>query len=187
MATIEGPGEKSRSAAAHRRVGAADDNDAVTLLLLLDDASAEALVLQELTDEGALESTWAVPLADLVAVVREREVDRPRWVWDDTSRRYPPLLEAGVRVERCHDLRLCHAILRRSIHSQHSELARAPRSAWDGPRPGTPERVEASLFDEEPEEPLDCAADFAASSMPCGRRASPAGCVCSWRPSRPAP
>jgi DNA polymerase-1 len=53
-------------------------------------------------------------LADLPAYVRAREVDEPRWVWDDTARWYPPLLEAGVRVARCHDLRLGHHLLRQA-------------------------------------------------------------------------
>lgn len=34
-----------------------------------------------------------------------------RWVWHDTAARYAALLDAGVRVERCYDLRLCHQIL----------------------------------------------------------------------------
>jgi len=37
-----------------------------------------------------------------------------RWVWSDTPRWYAELLTAGVRLARCHDLRLCHAILRDS-------------------------------------------------------------------------
>jgi DNA polymerase-1 len=53
--------------------------------------------------------------ADLPAYVAARErTDPPRWVWDDTARWYPPLLAAGVRVERCHDLRLGHHLLRRA-------------------------------------------------------------------------
>src|SRR6478609_11415773 len=55
-----------------------------------------------------------VALADLPAYVGAREVDAPRWVWDDTARWYPPLLAAGVRVGRCHDLRLGHHLLRRA-------------------------------------------------------------------------
>lgn len=35
----------------------------------------------------------------------------PRWVWRDTREWAPVLLDAGVRVARCHDLRLCGAIL----------------------------------------------------------------------------
>ena len=51
---------------------------------------------------------------DLPALVAGREADGVRWVWDDTARWYPLLLAAGVRVERCHDLRLCHHLLRRA-------------------------------------------------------------------------
>lgn len=53
--------------------------------------------------------------------IAEREAGgAPRWVWSDTAFWLPPLLAAGVRVERCHDLRLSHAIL------QRSELVRDP-------------------------------------------------------------
>jgi len=39
-----------------------------------------------------------------------------RWVWADTRELYPELLRSGVRVERCTDLRLAHAILARSTY-----------------------------------------------------------------------
>jgi DNA polymerase-1 len=73
----------------------------------------------------------------LTEVVRELEVrEHPRWVWTETRRWYPRLLAAGVRVERCHDLRLCGAILDRSAAT---EVARAtgsfPRPAWLPPGP----------------------------------------------------
>ncbi|MDQ0375724.1 bifunctional 3'-5' exonuclease/DNA polymerase [Cellulomonas humilata] len=119
----------------------------MSLLLLLDDPSrADVVELQALTDQGEPLGSVVVAVEDLNDVVREREADRPRWVWDDTSRRYPPLLAAGVRLERCHDLRLCHAILRRSVYSQSSALATAPPGPWDGPREPPP--VEGSLFDD---------------------------------------
>ncbi|WP_315093606.1 bifunctional 3'-5' exonuclease/DNA polymerase [uncultured Cellulomonas sp.] len=117
------------------------------LILLSDDPSRSGVVaLQDLTDDGKPLGRVEVQTDKLASVVRERERDRPRWVWDDTARRYPPLLAAGVRVERCHDLRLCHAILRRSVYAQSSALATAPAGPWDGPR--TPAPVEGSLFDE---------------------------------------
>ncbi|NYE20483.1 bifunctional 3'-5' exonuclease/DNA polymerase [Microbacterium immunditiarum] len=57
-----------------------------------------------------------VPRTELAAWVAVREtVHRPRWVWSDAPSWYGPLLDAGVRVARCHDLRLCHAILRDSV------------------------------------------------------------------------
>ena len=69
--------------------------------------------------------------ADLAACVREREVDRPRWVWDDTARWYPPLLAAGVRVERCHDLRLGHQLLRRAPAIDAALLVGPQSEHWD--------------------------------------------------------
>lgn len=60
-----------------------------------------------------------------------------RWVWDDTARWYPPLLAAGVRVERCHDLRLARQVLR-SAHTVDQALLEGPESRqWDELRPGT--------------------------------------------------
>jgi DNA polymerase I len=56
-----------------------------------------------------------VPADGLPALVRERA--GVRWVWDDTTRWYPALLAAGVRVERCTDLRLSAAVLRRSPYA----------------------------------------------------------------------
>lgn len=84
-----------------------------------------------------------VRVDDLAAWVAVRERERPRWVWNDTATWYPPLLAAGVRVERCQDLRLCHAILRGAGMLE-------PDPAWDGPRPvrtTTPDE----LFELEPE------------------------------------
>ncbi|MBO9555246.1 bifunctional 3'-5' exonuclease/DNA polymerase [Cellulomonas sp.] len=116
-------------------------------LVLDDPVRPGVVVLAEHTDDGQPLTRTEVPAHALAAAVAERERDRPRWVWDDTSRRYPPLLDAGVRVERCHDLRLCHAILRHSAYAAGTPVAVGPRTAWDGPRPGAPQPVEASLFD----------------------------------------
>jgi DNA polymerase-1 len=95
-------------------------------------------------DDGQRET---VGEAGLAAAVARREPRHPRWVWDDTAWWYPRLLEAGVRVERCVDLRLCHAILRNAVSTAASRLATAPPNAWDVPRP--PDRAPApeALFD----------------------------------------
>lgn len=71
----------------------------------------------------------AEEVADYVRATEAQE--RPRWVWNDTGTWYPPLLRAGIRVERCVDLRLCHAILRNSALTASSSLAAAPASEWD--------------------------------------------------------
>ncbi|KQZ07893.1 3'-5' exonuclease [Microbacterium sp. Root53] len=87
--------------------------------------------------------------AELPAWVAERESEASasgrgvRWVWSSTAAWYPALLAAGVRVGRCHDLRLCHAILRDAVPGA-AELRAA--TAWDAPDDATADRAEA-LFD----------------------------------------
>ncbi|WP_127480683.1 bifunctional 3'-5' exonuclease/DNA polymerase [Nocardioides pantholopis] len=77
-------------------------------------------------------------VGELAAYVRAREADAPRWVWDDTARWYPPLLAAGVRVERCHDLRLGHHLLRRAPAVDGRLLAGEQSSGWERLGPSTP-------------------------------------------------
>ncbi|MFC8192743.1 bifunctional 3'-5' exonuclease/DNA polymerase [Cellulomonas sp. NPDC057328] len=115
------------------------------------DASARTVTLVEL-DEHAAETGRRTVAADaLPAEVARVEAARsgapPRWVWDDTRARYPALLTAGVRVERSHDLRLCHAILRHSATTTASALAQAPPGPWDADAPA-PAPHAPSLFDD---------------------------------------
>lgn len=70
-------------------------------------------------------------LAPWVAAVEE--VDPVRWVWSDSARWYPDLISAGVRVARCHDLRLCHAILRDSARVTAAAGLRAAAEWNAGP------------------------------------------------------
>jgi DNA polymerase I len=92
-----------------------------------------------------------LPAAELAAFVWEREGAPVRWVWDDTTRWYPALLAAGVRVERCWDLRLNHAVLRRSPSVDQALLADQQTEGWDALQPVTETRP--ALF------PLDDPAD----------------------------
>ncbi|GAB3040059.1 bifunctional 3'-5' exonuclease/DNA polymerase [Nocardioides flavus (ex Wang et al. 2016)] len=85
-----------------------------------------------ITDHDGVEQ---VALEDLAALVRRREATSPRWVWDDTARWYPPLLAAGVRVERCHDLRLCRRVLRRAPAVDPGALDGEDSRLWDALRP----------------------------------------------------
>lgn len=84
-----------------------------------------------------------VPLADLPEHVREHEREHegggPRWVWDDTAWWYPPLLAAGVRVARCHDLRLGHHLLRRAPEVDGRLLEGEQTEHWDRLGPRTPD------------------------------------------------
>lgn len=82
--------------------------------------------------------------AGLPAAVRAAP-ERTRWTWDDTNRWYPRLLADGVRVERAHDLRLAHAILRRSPLTADTPFAQRALGPWDalepapaGPAPTVP-------------------------------------------------
>ncbi|HEY3437800.1 MAG TPA: bifunctional 3'-5' exonuclease/DNA polymerase [Actinotalea sp.] len=106
------------------------------------------VVLQECGPDGRPGARSEVAREGLAAAVAEREAARPRWAWDDTSRWYPDLLGAGVRVERCHDLRLSHVVLRRSSMCAGSDLARAPQGPWDQPRPEAAAPTADSLFDD---------------------------------------
>lgn len=69
----------------------------------------------------------------------------PRWVWHDTPAWYDELLAGGVRVARCHDLRLVHAILRDAATVRDDAGLRAA-TEWDAAHPADPERTE-TLFD----------------------------------------
>ena len=74
-----------------------------------------------LIDDDGVETL--VPEAGFAAAVRAREAEHPRWVWTDTAQWYLPLLTAGVRVERCHDLALVDALLA-------GIAGRPPRRDW---------------------------------------------------------
>lgn len=91
---------------------------------------------------------------DLPSFVARHERDKPRWVWDDTARWYPELLAARVRVDRCYDLRLCHAILRNSELTAESGLATAPPNSWDAPRE-QPRVRSGTLFELDEEIPAE--------------------------------
>jgi DNA polymerase-1 len=103
----------------------------------------------DVDDDGSELGRVHLDESALAAFVRERESQHPRWIWNDTSIWYPPLLAEGVRVERCVDLRMSHRILRHSAAASTSELATAPRGCWDEPTP-EPAKAADALFDLEP-------------------------------------
>ncbi len=102
---------------------------AATAWVLGESAAAEITALPL---DGAGEQV-ELSQAELPGFVAEREAaGTVRWVWSDTAHWYPRLLAAGVRVARCHDLRLCHAILARSERVPDPAPLRAA-TAWDVP------------------------------------------------------
>jgi DNA polymerase-1 len=112
-------------------------------------------------------SSERVPDADFRARVHQIEsgesaTDAPRWVWDDTTTWYPRLLQARVRIARCVDLRLSRAILRNSVLTADSELARARVGPWDRP-PRQHREPDGALFaldEAEPEDEPDPVAEW---------------------------
>jgi DNA polymerase-1 len=89
----------------------------------------------ECADDGTAVRVTRLAPADLPGFVGEREPSSVRWVWNDTTRWYPALLEAGVRLERCTDLRLSHAILRASPFVDQSLLVHGGTPGWDALEP----------------------------------------------------
>ncbi len=65
-----------------------------------------------------------------------------RWIWDATSLLYPALMQAGVRVERCHDISLTERILlgRAGHFGLPNSAAAINARATGGPVPDDPER-----------------------------------------------
>lgn len=120
-------------------------------MYLLASQTGNGEVLVTALDAGGVqvEPTLRLARGEFPDFVRAREEAAPRWVWDDTARWSPALLAAGIRVRRCHDLRLCHAILRGSALTTTSELGRRAPGRWDLARVLEAEAVPsgATLFD----------------------------------------
>lgn len=88
-------------------------------------------VAVHLDHDGAVLGRERIASEHLPRWVGDRETQlAPRWVWSDSAGWYASLLDAGVRVGRCRDLRLAHAILRDSALVPQSAGLRAP-SPWD--------------------------------------------------------
>ena len=119
------------------------------MLIALRSTSA-GVVATDLSDAGEPSGEIVVPESELPAWAATREPERPRWVWSDTSRWYPPLLAAGVRVERCVDLRLCHTILRNAAATAATPFATAEPDAWDAPPAARAATTSDALFDLDP-------------------------------------
>lgn len=118
-------------------------------------ATREGASVQLMDRDGRLLAadveTNRTQLPAIVAVLESRHTGL-RWVWADTTRWYPTLLAAGVRVERCHDLRLVRRILRTSLITAESQLAGKGEDHWDratpvSPAPEAPEALFAAPDD----------------------------------------
>ncbi|MEZ3161043.1 bifunctional 3'-5' exonuclease/DNA polymerase [Microbacterium sp. BWT-B31] len=118
--------------------------------------TGDRVVAVDLDAHAAERSRTTLDAARLAEWVAAREkAEAPRWVWSDAPAWYAALLDAGVRVARCHDLRLCHAILRDSALVTDAAALRAARE-WDAATHVEPvAAVAPALFDLDldPDEP----------------------------------
>jgi len=122
--------------------------------------AAGVITATRVGDDDTVLGSEVVP--DLAQFVASEEAAGPRWVWNDTRSWYPELLAERVRVERCFDLRLCHAILRNSTVTAGSALATAPAGPWDAPPAVERAAPTGTLFDLDDEhEPVAEAVPFA--------------------------
>ncbi|ODA89542.1 3'-5' exonuclease [Leifsonia xyli subsp. xyli] len=139
------------------------------------DRSSDGLVAA-MPEDGPAERLDTGGLREFVRL-HERGDDHPRWVWSETRAWYPALLAAGVRVERCADLRLSHVILRHSALSAASAIATAPPGPWDATIEAEepPSAAHTALFELDqptPREPPS-AAEFAAQQDAVAASANP--------------
>ncbi|MBN9630428.1 MAG: bifunctional 3'-5' exonuclease/DNA polymerase [Actinobacteria bacterium] len=131
-----------------------EDNEAVHIVL--DRPTRGEVSATRIDGSGERGESLTMPSGELAAFVAERESapgTPPRWVWSDTRSWYPPLLESGVTVQRCHDLALAHAILRASALCAATALANAPAGTWDQRSPAADSESEtdhSTLFEFEP-------------------------------------
>ncbi len=116
-----------------RAVGRSDDDAAGVVVVDLDGAGEEL-------------ARTRMAVSGLVSLMADGDSSgaASRWIWNDTRRWYPAILEAGVDVVRCHDLRLCHAILRSSELVTAPEALRAA-TGWDAD--GVVDAASDTLFD----------------------------------------
>jgi DNA polymerase-1 len=109
--------------------------------------SAPGLVsATQLSESGSTVAEAEIPAEDVCSFVADREREHPRWVWDSTANWYPQMLARGIRVARCVDLALSHAILRMSALTATSELARTDDGRWDDFEPSAVSVDDAALF-----------------------------------------
>ena len=129
------------------------------MYILVSPTRSERLRVRELDDAGTPTAVDVLMSpGELQALAVEREEGAVRWVWEDTARLYPLLLQGGIRVKRAHDLRLCHAILRLSEATSGSVLANTPGGRWSEPLAPPPAPTQGTTlfdFDLGPEDPAD--------------------------------
>jgi DNA polymerase-1 len=136
----------------------ARDGAATATTHVVVEAVGERIRVRALDGAGRVSDDLLLPADRLPGLVASWEADRPRWVWD-TAALYPALLAVGVRVERCHDVRLGRAILRRASATAE-RFAGVPIDGWDDV-PAEQRAGAVALFGLEPQgDTADALAEF---------------------------
>jgi DNA polymerase-1 len=153
------PGGRDR-----RKVVGGDRQNVVVLVAVVAEGGGPAAHgggrLQPLHPDGRPDGPAEV-VVDLPAAIRAREATGGvRWVWAATSEIYPPLLRAGVRVQRCHDVELTEALLLghagrwgepRALPASWARLTGRPVPPDPPPRlPEPPGLTQGALFETTP-------------------------------------
>lgn len=142
-------------AASDRRAG----GDAV-IALQRNGSLVDLIRLDDVAPGNEADARSLRPGAEVADAVSRAETDAPLWVWDDTTRWYPDLLHAGVRVRRAADLRLRRQILRGSPAVEPDLLGGPDAARWDALEPASD--AAGTLFDlHEHDAPLDVRAEWA--------------------------
>lgn len=116
-----------------------------------DDGDGWMLAVVDPSDADAEATPERIADDDLVTRVRSLEdAGSPRWIVRSLRTFGPPLLAAGVRLRRAHDLLLCHAILR---DTESLQPALAPSPLWRR-EPVDEPSAQPGLFEVETELPV---------------------------------
>lgn len=145
-----------------------DTSDRPTHWCVLGRGPSGDLEAVQLASDGSRLGSTTLSLPELAGFVERLEaIHAPRWVWHSTSARYADLLSAGVRIERCHDLRLSHQILRHSSYVRDRSVFLAAQE-WcfdvQAPEPPPP-AASPALFDFEVTPPSVGAPDTIAEAL----------------------
>lgn len=121
-------------------VGPGGENDPVRIVVAeeSDAGVGRRYGIRRLDDAAPAErGLTAEELVALVRTIETSEASPPTWVFPSTDRLYPTLLSAGVRVRRCHDLRVTEGLLlaHEGRHGEPRGLAAAYARARGAPPP----------------------------------------------------
>lgn len=115
-----------------------------------DHGGIDSSAVSDRADAG--DRSW-VSIVDPVAIARIESRYAPRWIMDSAVETYPLLLDAGVRISRCHDIALTERILasRSGRFDVPCRAAAVLARAAGAPVPADPRPAEIDPGDDQPD------------------------------------